>query len=72
MITITIVIAAYIANVFLARLIFKYAYRVNNESLVKKFLMVSFIPFVGIFAALLIFLDEYNASNNSWFNGKNW
>lgn len=67
--TITIVILAYVANVFLNRWLNKVLYK-------KDFLEIApclfwFIPFLFTTFILIILLREFKTKNN-WFTGKYW
>lgn len=72
--TITIIILAYVANIFLTRF-FTYL-AVKNEgrhmSVTYSHFILWFIPIIGNIACFIDWLTSINYDNRSWFTGKNW
>ena len=67
--TITIIILAYVANVFFNRWLNKVLYKKDVIEITPFF--VWFIPILSIIVFLWIWADEIKPSSN-WFTGKNW
>ena len=70
--TITIIILAYVANVFLNRWLNKIIIKQNSESSIVP--IIWFMSFVGTIL-FIPFIIEYSKHTNkfiNWFTGKNW
>jgi predicted PurR-regulated permease PerM len=68
----TIIILAYVANMFLNRWLNKIIVKINRESSIVP--IVWFMSFVGTIL-FFSFIIEYSKHTNkfiNWFNGKNW
>jgi hypothetical protein len=65
---ITIIILAYVANVFLNRWLNKIAWK---KELIDILPITWFIPILSTIGYLSIFINEINPKSN-WFTGKNW
>ena len=65
---ITIIIIAYVANVFLNRWLNKIAWK---KELIDILPIMWFIPILSTIGYLSIFINEINPKSN-WFTGKNW
>ena len=65
---ITIIILAYVANVFLNRWLNKIAWK---KELIDILPITWFIPILSTIGYLSIFINEINFKSN-WFTGKNW
>jgi hypothetical protein len=66
----TIVILAYVANVFLTRWMNKKLYQLDNDF--TPLIMIWFLPIVGFIAYFIIYLIEYFEKHPTKFTGKNW
>ena len=66
--TITIIILAYVANVFLNRWLNKIAYKRANADVI---VWTWFIPIACAIAMIIIILENIKIKDN-WFTGKNW
>ena len=66
----TIVILAYVANVFLTRWMNKKLYQLDNDF--TPLIIIWFIPVLGFIAYSIIYLIEYLKNHPTKFTGKNW
>lgn len=64
---ITIIILAYVANVFLTRWLNKIDYKYYNADPTP---FLWFIPLAGTLVILISLISE--VKTNNWFTGKNW
>lgn len=66
---ITIIILAYIANIFLNRWLNYKLWKINNHYEASYFIW--FIPIVSTLAYIIVLLTEIEIKDN-WFTGKYW
>jgi hypothetical protein len=66
----TLIILAYIANVFLNRWINKIEYQRYQGPIIPAFWFTSLLCTFVFIASILI--DNLNSPNRTWFTGKNW
>jgi hypothetical protein len=66
--TITLLIIAYVLNVFLNRWLNKLIYKYDHDLMIA----VWFIPIVSTIFLFIIFIDVSAYKENNWFTGKYW
>jgi hypothetical protein len=68
--TITLLIIAYVLNVFLNRWLNKLIYKHDQDN--KLMTSVWFIPIVGTIFLFIVFIDVSATKEKNWFTGKYW
>lgn len=66
---ITIIILAYVANVFLNRWLNKIDYKYNNAAILPAFWFTSLICTIVITVSIIV---DFSRKRKNWFTGKYW